>query len=190
MHFRFSDLFDIRSGVPIRQAYEKMAAGGTPVIVPKVVDIQKGIDYSQIKGLDMAFKPVHLLKGGEVLFCTKGTIKAAAYERQEKPCIASSAFLVLTPKENVYSAYIAAFLNSEMMRENYRSATNGATIPSLPISYVRDIEIALPPLEKQKFAVELLNLYNRKIALLNRRAELENGMKNILSKKIFTGDWA
>ena len=41
MRLRFSDLFEIRSGVPIRQAYEKMAAGGTPVIVPKVVDVQK-----------------------------------------------------------------------------------------------------------------------------------------------------
>lgn len=190
MYLRFYDLFEIRSGVPIRQAYEKMAAGGTPVIVPKIVDIQKGIDYSQIKGLDIAFKPVHLLKGGEVLFCTKGTIKAAVYEQQKKSCIASSAFLVLTPKANVYSAYIAAFLNSEMMRENYRSATNGATIPSLPISYVRDIKIVLPPVEKQKFAVELLDLYNRKIALLKRQAELENSMKNVLSKKIFTGDWA
>lgn len=188
MYLRFSDLFEIRSGVPIRQAYEKMAAGGTPVIVPKVVDIQKGIDYSQIKGLDMAFKPVHLLKGGEILFCTKGTIKAAVYERQKKPCIASSAFLVLTPKANVYSAYIAAFLNSEMMRENYRSATNGSTIPSLPISYVRDIKIALPSLEKQKFAVDLLDLYNRKLALLKRRAELENDMKNSLLIKFFTGE--
>lgn len=166
-----------------------MAAGGTPVIIPKVVDIQKGIDYSQIKSLDMAFKHTHLLKGGEVLFCTKGTIKAAVYERQKKPCIASSAFLVLTPKEKVHSAYIAAFLNSDMMREKYRSATNGATIPSLPISYVRDMEIVLPPLEKQKFAIELLDLYNRKIALLKRRAELESGMKNVLSKKIFTGEW-
>ena len=190
MYLRFSDLFEIRSGVPIRQAYEKMAAGGTPVIVPKVVDIQKGIDYSQIKGLDTAFKPVHLLEGGEILFCTKGTIKAAVYEKQERAHIASSAFLVLTPKVKVYSAYIAAFLNSEMMRENYRSATNGATIPSLPISYVQNINITLPSLEKQRFAVDLLSLYNKKLALLNRQAELENSVKNALLKKIFTGGWA
>ena len=184
------DLFDIRSGVPIRQAYEKMAAGGVPVIIPKVVDIQKGIDYSQIKNLDMTFKKNHFLSGGEVLFCTKGTIKAAVYEKQKKPHIASSAFLVLTPKKNVFSPYIAAFLNSEMMKEAYRSATNGATIPSLPISYVQNIKINLPSLEKQRSAVNFLNLYNRKLDLLNRRVNLENSVKEALSKKIFTGDFA
>lgn len=184
------DLFEIRSGVPIRQAYEKMPKGQTPVIVPKNIDVRQGIDYTQVKSLDVTFKPIHLLKGGEILFCTKGTIKAAVYEKQKKAFIASSAFLVLTPKENVFSPYIAAFLNSEMMKEAYRSATNGATIPSLPISYVQNIKINLPSLEKQRSAVNFLNLYNRRLDLLNRQMTLENSVKEALSKKIFTGDFA
>lgn len=187
---KLSDLFEIRSGVPIRQAYEKMPVGNTPVIVPKVVDILQGIDYTQVKCLDIAFKASHLLKGGEILFCTKGTIKATVYEKQKKEHIASSAFLVLTPKTKVFSPYVASFLNSEQMKEAYRSATNGATIPSLPISYVQSIKIVLPSLEKQRFSVDLLNLYNRKLTLLNRQIELENSVKNALSKKIFTGDLA
>lgn len=185
---KFGELFDIHSGVTVRNGYKEECAKPVRIVLPKDVHANGNIDGHTVSVQKIYYKKEHLLRDGDILFCAKGTIKAAAFSGQPEDYVASSAFFILSPKRELFSAYIAAFLNSEMMKGAYRSATNGSTIPSLPISYVSGIQIRLPPLSAQKRVIELLDLYNEKLALLSRRTELETKARDTLFKKIFTGE--
>jgi hypothetical protein len=105
----------------------------------------------------------HLLNEGDVLFAAKGTKNfATKHEGKNGKCVASSTFLVLRLKEEfqnrILSDFLVWYMNHPKTQEWIKAKARGSSIPSISKEDLLELEITLPPLEKQKVIVKINNL--------------------------------
>lgn len=96
------------------------------------------------------------LKSGDVLLAARGSRMTACVHRAVFPAVAGGQFLVIRPQENrVNPEYLRWFLNLSTTQEAMATMARGSYMRSLPASAVGDLEIPLPPLERQRAIAEL-----------------------------------
>ena len=105
----------------------------------------------------------HLLNEGDVLFAAKGTKNfATKHESTNGKCVASSTFLVLRLKKDfrnrILPDYLVWYMNHPKTQEWIKAKARGSSIPSISKVDLMELEITLPPLEKQKVIVKIDNL--------------------------------
>lgn len=91
--------------------------------------------------------------------------------------ICSTDFVILRPKNNLLPDYLLTFLQSSLVNQKIIANVSGSRLPRVSTSYLKEIEIPLPPIEIQKDVV----------AGLNSEQEIINSNKlliNIMLKKI------
>lgn len=95
----------------------------------------------------------------------------------EKNMVASTGFVVLTPKKNiVYPEYLYRFLTQESVTLFLQAIaeTSTSTYPSIKPSVISELIIDLPPLEEQKAIAHILSTLDEKIEVnnqINKRLE-------------------
>lgn len=112
----------------------------------------------------------HLLMAGDVLFAAKGTKNfAAVYEDTNLPAVASTSFFVLRiTNNNVLPKFLAWFLNHTQTQAVLKGKAKGTSIPSITKSALEDLELAIPPIQKQEMVVRLSQLVLRETELRER----------------------
>ena len=106
----------------------------------------------------------HLLKPGDVLFSSKGTKNfAAVYENKNIPAVASTSFFVIRIKEEfkdkVLPEYLRWFINQPISQGFLQGNAIGTSMVSIPKSVLNELEIVVPPVEKQNTILEINNLH-------------------------------
>lgn len=72
--------------------------------------------------------------------------------------ICSTDFVVLRPQDNVLPEYLLAFIQSARVNHDIVANVSGSRLPRVSSSFLKDIEIPLPPADIQKqFVAELKN---------------------------------
>ncbi len=117
----------------------------------------------------------HLLQIGDVLLAAKGNDNfAVQYKGIIKPAVASSMFIVIRIKDsNVLPEYVTWFLNLEATQTYLRASSRGSDLRSLTQSIVEQIEIVIPPLQKQRAVVEFQTLRKKERILYKKLDELK-----------------
>lgn len=117
----------------------------------------------------------HLLQKGDVLLAAKGNDNfAVQYKGIIKPAVASSMFIVIRIKDsNVLPEYLTWYLNLQATQNFLQSTSRGSALPSLTQSLVEQIEIIIPPIQKQKAIVEFQTLRKRERSLYKQLDELK-----------------
>jgi restriction endonuclease S subunit len=115
----------------------------------------------------------HLLNEGDVIFAAKGIKNfATRYESKNGYCVASSTFLVIRLKEEfrniVNPDYLCWFLNHPKTQEWIKVAARGSSMASIPKAKLQELEITLPPIEKQQLIVHINALQYAESLLLNQ----------------------
>lgn len=115
------------------------------------------------------------LSPGDVLLISRGRFTASTFTGAiNEPCIATSAFLIVTPKkpDQLLSEYVALFFNSSDCQTLFKRLHETTTIPFISMSNLESVEIPLPSIEHQAALVALdqmnkdyARLSNRKLAL-------------------------
>ncbi len=121
------------------------------------------------------------LNKGDVLLINRGRFTACVFEDTLRmPCIATSAFLILTPKDpaQLLPDYLALFLNSTEGQTILKRLNKTTTIPFISLSNVESIVIPVPPLDMQKKLVALEQAKQRFAQLTARKTELLNRIIN------------
>lgn len=119
----------------------------------------------------------HRLRPGEVLFAAKGFKNFAAVFAGDFPAVASSTFLVIRIHEStVLPDYLAWVLNSPPMQEFLKHQAIGSAMVSISKAVLRDLEIIVPPIEKQRKILEISRLSNLERDLRLKIAELRREM--------------
>ena len=125
--------------------------------------------------------PKRLLKKGDVLLINRGRFTASVFDGSlDAPCVATSAFMVLTPKEpaQVLPDYLALYLNSTEGQNCFKRLNETTTIPFISRTNLESIIIPVPPLERQKKLVALERTTQRYTQLTARKTELLNSIIN------------
>jgi restriction endonuclease S subunit len=127
----------------------------------------------------------HILRPNEILFSAKGVNNySVVYKRNyENKCIASSSFLVLTinNEDRILPEYLCWFLNNLDTMKTLKASSKGSAIQSISKSSIEDLEIIIPPMEKQRLIVEIDILLKEEFRIQN---ELNILKKQLLIKSI------
>lgn len=126
----------------------------------------------------------HLLLPGDVLFACKGHHHfAALYQPSMGRAVASSIFLVLRLHSHaqVLPAYLAWYLNHPDTQARLRPHSRMATVSSLTLQDIGQLEVRIPPLAKQSILLQVETLRGKEMALRREIQTLrENLIQNLL----------
>ena len=126
----------------------------------------------------------HLLAAGDLLLASKGNNNMCVIVPEiEQKCVASPSFLVirLHDKSAILPEFVAWYLNLPATQTTLALQARGTSIMSISKATLGDLEIPIPPLEKQQKYIELSKLQKREQELYKAIAERR---KQILEYKM------
>jgi len=141
--------------------------------------------FIQIKDLDPAkrdlvvggrptAKRAMAARSGDVLLAARGGQSViaghAAGAGLEGAYPTLDVYLIRPDPRRLDSAYLAAWLTFEPIRNGLQASTTGALIPRIPIGSLKDLAIPLPSLQRQRRIGALFHLAHREAALLEQLA--------------------
>ena len=133
-------------------------------------------DFSTKPDLKLDWKiEKHLLRPGDVLLAGKGNNNFAVhYKGIIKQAIASSTFIVIriTDQNTLLPEFLAWYLNHPQTQLFFKDQSKGTDILSLTIRSVKELEIHIPSVKKQRIILELDRLRKDEKDLMTRIATL------------------
>ena len=178
---KLSDTCEIRMGFAFRSGIEHSPAGNIPVIQPKDIDNDGILQAEGICRVNMAeVKLEHILKSGDVLLSNRGRFVATTYTGQIETCVASGSLLVLTVKKGslVLPEYLALYFNSQAGKRQLGRLDETTTIPYISRKNLEQIDIPIPPMQRQETLVSLERAKQHYTTLTARKIELTNRIIN------------
>jgi restriction endonuclease S subunit len=126
----------------------------------------------------------HLLTAGDLLLASKGNNNMCVIVPGiEQKCVASPSFLVirLHDKCAILPEFVAWYLNLPTVQNTLAAQARGTSIMSISKATLGELEIPIPPIERQKKYIELSKLQKREQELYKTIAERR---KQILEYKM------
>ena len=152
------------------KAFSSTITNGNIAVINLSNMTETGIKYSELKTIASEQPSIlrYLLRDGDVLVASKGTIKkVAVFEEQDIDVVASANITILRPKSNILGAYIMLFLLAPLGQALLEEADTGKNIMNINTDKLISIEIPVVPLVKQTFLIQRYNLslndYKRKL---------------------------
>ncbi|HTV48311.1 MAG TPA: restriction endonuclease subunit S [Phycisphaerae bacterium] len=111
---------------------------------------------------------------GDIIFTHAGNIGQAAYipetSKYERYIISQRQFYMRCDKTKVLPGFVTRYFKTAEGRHKLLANASSVGVPSLarPVSYLRTIEIPIPPLHEQKTITKIFDAFDDKIEL-NRR---------------------
>ena len=118
--------------------------------------------------------PKHLLAAGDLLLASKGNNNICVIVPViEQKCVASPSFLVirLRDKSAILPEFVAWYLNLPTIQNTLAAQARGTSIMSISKATLGELEIPIPPIERQKKYIELSKLQKREQELYKAIAE-------------------
>ena len=164
----------LKMGYSFRQKPDFAADGNALVIQPK--DITS--DGIWVPDFDCRIhsSSENRLASGDVLLISRGRFTAFTFDGKAKePCIATSAFLIVTPKKptQLLPAYLALFFNSAECQNSFKRLHSTTTIPFISLNSLESLKIPLPPVEQQEALVALDQMNKAYSRLSSRKLYLQ-----------------
>ncbi|MBE6212606.1 MAG: restriction endonuclease subunit S [Rikenellaceae bacterium] len=122
----------------------------------------------------VADNPKHLLAAGDLLLASKGNNNICIVVPSiEQKCVASPSFLVirLHDKSAILPEFVAWYLNLSTTQKVLAAQARGTSIMSISKATLGELEIPIPPIERQKKYIELSKLQKREQELYKAIAE-------------------
>ena len=116
----------------------------------------------------------HLLTAGDLLLASKGNNNMCVIVPEiEQKCVASPSFLVirLHDKSAILPEFVAWYLNLPTVQNTFAAQARGTSIMSISKATLGELEISIPPIERQKKYIELSKLQKREQELYKTIAE-------------------
>lgn len=160
--------------------------GVISVIQPK--NILSGDFSDLVKVSDETVRRKHCLNKNSILITNRGVFKSCVFN-SSKNTVASGGIFILSVKDdsNILPEYISAYLNSSEGQKQLFSLQEVMTIPAITLKTLKQVEIPLISLEKQRKLSEIVKLYERKTTLLKELLNLETQRINETIKGVING---
>ena len=130
-------------------------------------------------------KDKYYLSLNEVLLSNKGVFHALVWKGQAKIMASSAFYRIKICDANFLPEYVALYLNSTAGKAQLCLRQNTVRISTITISDVKEIDIPLIPMEKQRKLVELFLLYEREISIMEKiKQNRQKLINSILSQTI------
>lgn len=174
---------DIRLGYSFRRRLTNASDGNVKVIQPKNISPEGFISFGQGEPVRTDVSVSKPLQQDEVLIVNRGRFSAAIFDLPTSDTwIVPSSILVLSPKaESVLPGYVACYFNSSNGQKLLRRHCEHSTVPFISARNLANIDIPIPPLERQKALIAFEKAAAMYTRLSNRKQEL---FRHILSHEL------
>ena len=129
------------------------------------------------------------LSRDDSVLTTRGTVGNVAFFgpdiRYEYIRINSGMVILRPDKTSVFPRYLAFFLRSTIFSDQVKSLTSGSAQPQLPVRDIRQVEMPLPSLDRQKQIAAILGALDDKIELNRRMSATLEEMARALYRSWF-----
>ena len=189
---------DIRQGFAFREKVIEIDAGNAHIVQIKDIRQPEQAWGMQLRPevlpkMDWQGKDQAKIVDDCVLLPCRGEYLKAHYltveERSKSalPIIASSQFLILTPKPTILTEYLCWYLNQTTVQQRLRQGGQGTKILMLSVASMNDFLIAVPSLDTQRQIVALNRLWEQEQVLtqklLQNREQMMQGVFQQLLKE-------
>ena len=189
---------EIRQGFTFREKVIEIDAGNAHIVQIKDIRQPEQAWGMQLRPevlpkMDWQGKDQAKIVDDCVLLPCRGEYLKAHYltveERSKSalPIIASSQFLILTPKPTILTEYLCWYLNQTTVQQRLRQGGQGTKILMLSVASMNDFLIAVPSLDIQRQIVALNRLWEQEQVLtqklLQNREQMMQGVFQQLLKE-------
>ena len=195
---KLSSVAEIRQGFTFREKVIEIDAGNAHIVQIKDIRQPEQAWGMQLRPevlpkMDWQGKDQAKIVDDCVLLPCRGEYLKAHYltveERSKSalPIIASSQFLILTPKPMILTEYLCWYLNQTTVQQRLRQGGQGTKILMLSVASMNDFLIAVPSLDTQRQIVALNRLWEQEQVLtqklLQNREQMIQGVFQQLLKE-------
>lgn len=179
MQQKLGKIADIQTGYIKRESNKPSESISTTIIQLKNLDVNGTIDYANIKPADISkYDRIPQLLPGDVIFAAKGSRRGAAViDRDIKWLTASNHYLIIKIKDDfkdrLLPGYLAFYMRQKPAMDYFKQCSAGSYIPFVTAAALKELEVELPQVEKQKTLAELGELIGREDELEKKLGKLK-----------------
>jgi restriction endonuclease S subunit len=188
MHLKIKDIADVITGYTFREAIKTVT--DTDIFVLQAKDVSTGQNIITTENLtQIAFSGIRtgsFLQNNDIIIVSRGmgagSFRSAVYNSVGNVIASSSVLILRIRNKDVLPEYVSLYLNSTDGQNKILETVIGSYIKAISRKKLEaEIEIPVPPLDKQKSLVELDKNIKEQEKIYNRKKELK---KQIISATI------
>jgi restriction endonuclease S subunit len=189
MIMKLHDIADIKTGITFRNRLLDNLDGEIEVIQMRDINPDLTISDRLVRISNEQIKPKHFLQPGQLILLAKGKYtKACMIGQSDKRRVISSAFfsIRIKPTQKVLPEYLQWFLNLPQSESYFRSNASGTSMFSLPMSVLKNLDVAVPPLEVQERIVHLVNdREQEKATLIALQEKKDSYLQQVMLQEVY-----
>ena len=171
---RLAALSDIHSGYTARGRLDPLPEGGVPALQLRDVGTDGQVPGPNFQRYDLGkLSDRYFVRGGEVVFRSRGEPNAAAAIRDPlpEPVVVIVPLVIVRPdRDRVLPEYLAWAINQPDAQRRLGAEAQGTSLRMIPMAVLENLEIAVPDLPTQRRIVELDGLARQEGQLLRQLA--------------------
>jgi len=171
---RLAALSDIHSGYTARGRLDPLPEGGVPALQLRDVGTDGQAPGPNFQRYDLGkLSDRYFVRGGEVVFRSRGEPNAAAAIRDPlpEPVVVIVPLVIVRPdRDRVLPEYLAWAINQPDAQRRLGAEAQGTSLRMIPMAVLENLEIAMPDLPTQRCIVELDALARQEAQLLRQLA--------------------
>jgi Type I restriction modification DNA specificity domain len=146
-------------GYPFRSRLEHDATGAIAVVQMKDIDEANQLHIEHAARVDLGdIKERHLLKGGDLVFKSRGSSNSAAIvSANAGPAVLAAPMLLIRPT-NVLPTYLYWYLNLPAIQATLAAQAEGTSVRMISKAALEDLGIPIPSIQKQRLIAETAGL--------------------------------
>jgi restriction endonuclease S subunit len=192
MKLKIKQLATVQMGYSFRSRLEASRGGEVAVIQMKDLLQDNTVGCKKLVKIEMeAVKEHHLAQKGDLVFRSRGQITTAAIllEDPGKAVVAAPLLRIrITKSDKILPEYLNWYISQRDAQIFLASRAKGTVQKMISKQAVEDMEVYLPPLEKQQHIVDLANLSARERAILGMLAEKREQYISTLLMQLAKGE--
>ncbi len=190
---------DIRQGFAFREKVIEHDAGNAHIVQIKDIRQPEQVEWGMqlcpeiLPKMDWQGKDQAKIVDDCVLLPCRGEYLQAHYVKPKGkpesalPIIASSQFLLMTPKKAVLTEYLCWYLNQSQVQQRLRNEGQGTKILMLSIANMNDFMIAVPSIETQRYIIDLNQLWEQEQRLTQKLLQNREQMMQGIFQQLLKG---
>ena len=178
-------LAEVQMGYPFRSRLEHDPQGDVAVIQMKDIDDTNLLHPEEVIRVALPKgKTHHLLRGGDLLFRSRGRSNGAALVAEGiGPAVLSAPMLLIRPHD-VLPAYLCWYINAPATQAHLAALAEGTSVRMISAEALKALDVPLPSLAAQQRIVQAAALAEQEQMLLARIATLRQRLTTHMLMKL------
>lgn len=180
MHKKLAEIASVYSGYTFRGAIKSDLKGLTAVIQARDIETE-AVPVLRDKLLKTSFEPARAdasVKENDVIIVARGagygSFRAAVFKGDNTNVIASvSVYIIRIASDQILPEFLAIYLNSSEAQQHILDRVSGSYIKTIPRSKLKEINIPVPSISKQRSVIALHENIQKQELILKRKSKLK-----------------